>query len=755
MGWSSQDIKQAWGSRSGLRVFLLAVVSIFVVGLLTSYLIASSVIEREERQSRERLVSVAQVAALAIDTVQYERMVRADQQDSPAYRAQISKLAQVLRQLPDVRFIYTIRRVGTDYFFILDPTPPGDFDHDGVEDKSYVMDPVPTLDRELVECYETGLPTVTEEPLEDPWGLFITAYVPLINSEGDVISVVGVDRDYADVYRISDEVRRYFYGAVILSFAVALLLGGLVSRQSGGIRSDEVGPIRRLFTRRVFTLTLAEISLYTLVALTVGTSLFCLGEVKADERALAVSGTQDQAIQQAQGVYDVAMAGVELKDAQLESRLHGLRKAGYDNLARELAVAIRTSSGLQDLPRVGKKLRVERSLMEILRANLMKRMAARMGWAFTFAAVAVLVSVSGALMLRHATQQDLVLRQTTRESHQAQTTYSRLVEALPIGLFAFRDTGFIFANFAWRQMIGAADDESAWLAFLNSMNDLDRGATEALLRRQASRREKFLLAVRVQNPAGEWRHLEIHAAPVADDEGEYEYMLAFVLDRTETVVAGEALVARNEELREALSTLEGNLDSTVRLLVRIVEAKDRYTAGHSERVAAFSVAIGRRLGISDADLRILELGALIHDVGKIGIPDAVLNKPGSLTDEEYGIVKSHPEVGHLMIRDMAHFSGCAPLVLQHHERLDGSGYPNGMHGPQLSHLVRILMVADAYDAMTSSRAYRRGLSARVAVTELMKDANAGKVDPEVVRCLAETIDQGLPPFDGFREESAA
>lgn len=755
MSWSSRDFRQAWESRSSLRVFFLATASIFIVGALVAYLIASTVISRDAQTARDQLLSVARIAATAIDVHEHETLVEPGQMDSEAYRRQSRHLNEVLQGLPEIRFVYTVRRVGTEYYFVLDPTPAGDLDRDGVDDKSYLLDPLPVVDREMVEVFETGIPAVTKVPFEDPWGVFITAYAPLRNVEGDVVAVLGVDRDYQDFISASNEVRRAFWASLLLSLAVGILLGGLVARQVGGPRVEEIGPLRRLLIRKVFGLTFAEISLYTLVALTVGTSIITLSDVKAQERSLYTNIASDRALAQGEGLADLGLAGLEPTANQMERRLGALSHAGYAVLARELASALRATAEPGHLARVSRSLHIERTVLENARAEMMREMTSKMGFAFTFAAIAILVSVTGVLMLRHATQQDLVLRQTTQTSQRLQTTYSRLVESLPIGLFAYNGARFEFANAAWRRMIGATDDDTAWDSFLNAMDEHDRGVAESLLLRQAFRREKFLLSVRVLGPAGQWRHLEIHALPVSDQEDALDYMLAFVLDTTETVTAGETLANRNEDLRQALEALEGTLDSTVRLLVRIVEAKDRYTAGHSERVAAYSVAIGRRMGLVDSDLRILELGALIHDVGKIGIPDAVLNKPGGLTDEEFGVVKSHPAIGHLMIRDMQHFAECAPLVLNHHERLDGSGYPNGLAGDQLSLLVRILMVADSFDAMTSTRAYRRGLQARHAILELTREAENGKQDPEVVRCLAENVDRGLPPFDGLHEEPAA
>lgn len=141
-------------------------------------------------------------------------------------------------------------------------------------------------------------------------------------------------------------------------------------------------------------------------------------------------------------------------------------------------------------------------------------------------------------------------------------------------------------------------------------------------------------------------------------------------------------------------------------ITRAVEAKDLYTKGHSERVAKYSEMIARKMGYSDDDAKTLYIMALMHDVGKIGIPDAIINKPGALTDEEFKIIKSHPVIGADILKEVDAFEKISEIALNHHERVDGKGYPNGLTGNEISDEVAIVSVADAYDAMTSQRSYR-------------------------------------------------
>jgi putative nucleotidyltransferase with HDIG domain len=157
---------------------------------------------------------------------------------------------------------------------------------------------------------------------------------------------------------------------------------------------------------------------------------------------------------------------------------------------------------------------------------------------------------------------------------------------------------------------------------------------------------------------------------------------------------------------------------TIRALVRAMEAKDSYTRGHSERVAEYSVLIGQELRLREDTLEKLEAVALLHDIGKIGIPEPVLNKPGRFTPEEFDVMRKHPAVGAEIVNNIQFVSAYADVVRYHHERLDGNGYPNGRTGEDICLATRIVAVADAFDAMTSGRPYHEPKNIRQAVAEL-------------------------------------
>ncbi len=177
--------------------------------------------------------------------------------------------------------------------------------------------------------------------------------------------------------------------------------------------------------------------------------------------------------------------------------------------------------------------------------------------------------------------------------------------------------------------------------------------------------------------------------------------------------------AHNVELVDQQGDL---MVSTVRTLVTTLEAKDEYTWGHSERVATYGRLISEELGLSAADTDRVYLTGLLHDVGKVGVPDAILQKPGALTSEEFRQIKQHPEIGWQMLQGLAPLTGVLNGVLHHHERMDGGGYPDGLEGEDIPFDGRILAVADAYDAMTSPRSFRSSLDQPQAETVLRNGA---------------------------------
>ncbi|MFN8633828.1 MAG: HD-GYP domain-containing protein [Chloroflexota bacterium] len=203
----------------------------------------------------------------------------------------------------------------------------------------------------------------------------------------------------------------------------------------------------------------------------------------------------------------------------------------------------------------------------------------------------------------------------------------------------------------------------------------------------------------------------------------------------------QQLLAYATDLGALNSLLKATYRQTLEALGRAVDRRDGMTGGHCVRVAEYSRILGERiLGVRPQPLQVLEYGALLHDVGKIAVPDAILRKDGPLTDEEWAIMREHPCRGHEILYGIGFLTESLPIVLHHHERFDGKGYPDGMAGEQIPIGARIFSVADAFDAMTADRHYRRALSLDEAVGELTRNSGT-QFDPEVIAVLHEVADE--------------
>ncbi len=188
-----------------------------------------------------------------------------------------------------------------------------------------------------------------------------------------------------------------------------------------------------------------------------------------------------------------------------------------------------------------------------------------------------------------------------------------------------------------------------------------------------------------------------------------------------------------------------DLHEVVDALAAAVDAKDRYTCGHSERVAEMSLAIAKAMKLSDEQQYLIHIGAHLHDVGKIGIPDAVISKPGRLSAEEFKQIQEHPMTGYHIVRKVKILQRISLIVRHHHERMDGKGYPDGLCGTAIPLGARIVAVADAFDAMTSNRTYKKSKSTNEALEELINCSDS-QFDREIVKIFVEIIKKGELPF---------
>jgi HD-GYP domain-containing protein (c-di-GMP phosphodiesterase class II) len=196
-----------------------------------------------------------------------------------------------------------------------------------------------------------------------------------------------------------------------------------------------------------------------------------------------------------------------------------------------------------------------------------------------------------------------------------------------------------------------------------------------------------------------------------------------------------------ERFRAAAQEANAMFLGTIRSLAEAIDEKDPYTKGHSIRVNRFAVTIGRYIGLSREEIRALHVSALLHDVGKIGIDDLILKKPSALTDDEFGVMKTHPERGAKIMGRIPQMKDFIPGIRFHHERWNGSGYPLGLRGEEIPMQARIIAVADTFDAMTTQRPYQKALTPEEAVVRI-NDLKSVGLDPEVVEAFNRAYEAG-------------
>src|SRR6202011_1845121 len=211
-----------------------------------------------------------------------------------------------------------------------------------------------------------------------------------------------------------------------------------------------------------------------------------------------------------------------------------------------------------------------------------------------------------------------------------------------------------------------------------------------------------------------------------------------------------ALRAENRLADQRRDKLEKSYLATIAALAAALDAKDRHTEAHSRETAALARAVGRRLGLDNEDLRFLEYGALLHDIGKIGIPGYILNKPGALDEEETAIMREHPVIGERIVASVPFLNRIRPMVRAEHERWDGGGYPDGLRAEQIPIESRIIHACDAFQAMSSDRPYRRARPRDWILKEI--EAQSGRqFDPRVAEALLQVIRLGELRVNGTAE----
>ena len=245
------------------------------------------------------------------------------------------------------------------------------------------------------------------------------------------------------------------------------------------------------------------------------------------------------------------------------------------------------------------------------------------------------------------------------------------------------------------------------------------------------------------------RRLEIQGYCEKSDK--FDQLLLLVESGIKAISQMNLIKKINTELKETYYKLEQAYIESIETLRFTVEAKDTYTRGHSDRVSAYSVLIGKKLGLSNEDINTLKIGGLFHDIGKIGVPDSILLKNAKLTDEEYSEIKNHPSIGAHILSNATIFKDALPIVKHHHERYDGNGYPGKIKGEEIPFLARIAAVADAFDAMTSRRTYRNSMDLDFVKTEIEK-CKGTQFDPTCADAFLDILNNEFEKIEEIRNK---
>jgi PAS domain S-box-containing protein/putative nucleotidyltransferase with HDIG domain len=277
------------------------------------------------------------------------------------------------------------------------------------------------------------------------------------------------------------------------------------------------------------------------------------------------------------------------------------------------------------------------------------------------------------------------------------------------------------------QILGYSKDELARIPYVDLVHPEDRFVLSELRQKREARKElTTTYSLRVLNRTGEEIWAQISSVPIVWEDR--PATLNFVRDITVQKKA-------EEELRTSVDKLRKITGATIQAMAQTVEVRDPYTAGHQKRVADLARAIATRMGLSSDRVDGIRMAGVIHDIGKISVPAEILSKPGLLTPLEFSLIKTHSQIGYDILKDIEFPWDIATMVLQHHERLDGSGYPQGVTGERILLEARILTVADVVEAMASHRPYRPSLGMDKALEEI-KDKKGRFYDPDVVdACL--------------------
>lgn len=684
--------------------------------------------DRTVLETRNESISLARLMAMQIPLNKL-------QNGSKEVQPILSRLSQA--SVEPAR-ITIIRKVGRRYEYIRETHPR--LGEVKANETSGLISPA------AQRTFDTGIPDSDNlVRLEDGTTPVLIGYAP-IKSGDKVVALVMCERS-ADAFGV--RVRRMketLAWMALLALALSGMMGIMWATRLVKLEREVPWLRSMTTTTKLFRATILELAMVCVSLTVIISGIFGFQGLRQAETALEHSAMVGEKLEILRTRIDAVLYG-ELTEARKGELISGVRELHNIHLEARITRVLKAPTldkyALRDILSEVKSLQSkQRAIQNANRDSLEAK--------DTYLSVSLFVTsflAFGALILVRASgNQEQDLHAAILDSRKTRGAYDQLADSLPIGLYTFSGGKLDYTNRTWNTQTQKAQDEPGDLALRKALHPEDKDDVLIALREFEKQRLPFEMQYRMVDPSGEQRILETRGVPITDLFGNFEHMLGFTIDVTSRVQAQETIEQRNREmeqanfrLHQAFHDLELNFEGMVNSLVRAVEAKDPYTAGHSERVMGYSLKIGEALGYSQRELRILERGCLVHDIGKIGIPDAILTKPDSLLQHEYEIIKQHPVIGFNMIKDIPVFKDCIGIVRWHHERLDGTGYPDGLSEDQIPEMVRICAVADVFDALTSTRAYRKGMNMDRALQILQKDAEKGILDARLVEILTDIV----------------
>jgi PAS domain S-box-containing protein/putative nucleotidyltransferase with HDIG domain len=316
---------------------------------------------------------------------------------------------------------------------------------------------------------------------------------------------------------------------------------------------------------------------------------------------------------------------------------------------------------------------------------------------------------------------------------ESERKFRLLFEKNPLGVvMANEKSDFAYTNEIYQKMLGYTGDELKKLSMKDVTYPEDYIKQEELIKKLKNKEiDSFNLEKRYIRKDGSIFWANLFASSILDDSGNVKYLVGMVKDITEEK-------RLREELEESRKRLSRSLDNVLNLITKIIEMKDPFTLGHQAKVAYLAKKIAEKMNLPKEKIESIYIAAMLHDIGKIVVPTEILNKGGKLSENEYSLIKEHCKNGYEILKKVDFIYPIADIVLQHHERLDGSGYPLGYKNGEILLEARIIAVTDVFEAMTSHRPYRPAFKLEDVLKHL-KDNKGILYEPEVVDILEEIV----------------